>query len=524
MSTPAWLKQAVFYQVYPQSFFDSNADGIGDLEGIVTKLDYLTELGVNALWINPCFESPFRDAGYDVSNYLSVASRYGDNAALERLVAEAHRRDIRVCLDLVAGHTSDQHPWFIESSRPETNEYSDRYIWTHSPWFTVDGDLRFISGTTDRTGAFAINFFAHQPALNYGFGEPNRSYQQGYDEPGPCATRAALKEVMAFWLDRGVDGFRVDMAASLVKRDPYGIHIRRLWRDVRQWLDANYTERVLIAEWGEPERAIDAGFDVDFMLHFGVPGYDALFFGPESRFPPGRTACYFDASAEGDFRRFWETFSFQHERIRGKGYLSIPSGNHDIQRPSVGRDRADLKVIQTFLLTWPQVPFLYYGDEIGMRYLADLPSKEGGYERTGSRTPMQWDDSALAGFSGAPEQLSHLPIDPSPERPTVAAQRADEDSLWHHVERLIYLRQTEPDLLPDAPIELLSEGNGYPLVYRRGETLLIAINPGSHTHEVRLERTGDAEPVLAYHCRVGHEDSGWILHIGARGYGIFGIR
>ena len=137
---------------------------------------------------------------------------------------------------------------------------------------------------------------------------------------------------------------------------------------------------------------------------------------------------------------------------------------------------------------------------------------------------MQWDDSALAGFSSAAERLSYLPIDPSPERPTVAAQRADKDSLWHHVERLIYLRQTEPDLLPDAPIELLSEGNGYPLVYRRGETLLIAINPGSQHHEVRLERTGDAETVLAYHCRVSHEDGGWILHIGARGYGIFGIR
>ena len=198
MSTPAWLKQAVFYQIYPQSFFDSNTDGIGDLEGVLAKLDYLTELGVNALWISPCFESPFRDAGYDVSDYLSVATRYGDNATLDRLVAEAHRRDIRVCLDLVAGHTSDQHPWFIESSRPEPNEYSDRYVWTRSPWFTVDEDLRFISGTTDRNGAFAINFFAHQPALNYGFGETNRSYQQGYDEPGPRATRAALKPIRIF--------------------------------------------------------------------------------------------------------------------------------------------------------------------------------------------------------------------------------------------------------------------------------------------------------------------------------------
>ena len=153
-------------------------------------------------------------------------------------MAEAHRRDIRVCLDLVAGHTSDQHPWFVESSRPESNELSDRYIWTRSAWLTADEDLSFISGTTDRNGAFAINFFAHQPALNYGFGEPIRGYQQRYDDPGPRATRAALREVMAFWLDRGVDGFRVDLGASLVIRDPHGIYIRRLWREGREWLDA----------------------------------------------------------------------------------------------------------------------------------------------------------------------------------------------------------------------------------------------------------------------------------------------
>lgn len=526
MSVPAWLKRAVFYQIYPQSFFDSNADGIGDLAGIEAKLDYLGELGVNAIWINPCYESPFRDAGYDVTDHMRVASRYGDNGALEHLIRAAHGRDIRVCLDLVPGHTSDRHPWFVESSRPEANPLSDRYVWTRSPWVTSDGDLRFISGTTDRSGAFAVNFFAHQPALNYGFAEPRRGYQQHHEAPGPVATRAALKEIMAFWLDRGVDGFRVDMAGSLVKGDPYGIGIRRVWREIRDWLDANYEDRVLIAEWGEPERAIDAGFDVDFMLHFGVAGYDALFFGPDSRFPRSERPCYFDAAGAGDFRRFWEAFSFQHARTRGRGYIAIPSSNHDFQRPSVGRESTDLKVIYTFLLTWPQVPFIYYGDEIGMRYLADLPSKEGGYERTGSRTPMQWDDSSLAGFSTSDPQRSYLPIDPADDRPTVAAARADPTSLWHHVERLIYLRVTEPELDPDASVELLADGDGtgYPLVYRRGESLVVAINPGSHPHEVRLARTGDAEPVLARHCRVSHEPDGWILHIGSRGYGIFSTR
>ncbi|NJN50611.1 MAG: glycosylase [Gammaproteobacteria bacterium] len=460
MNAPAWLERAVFYQIYPQSFFDANDDGIGDLAGIEAKLDYLTDLGVNALWINPCYASPFLDAGYDVVDHVRIDPRYGTNADMERLLAAAHARDIRVCLDLVAGHTADAHPWFEASCAPEPNALSDRYVWTNNPWVKRDGELDFISGTTDRSGAYAINFFAHQPALNYGFAQPVRSYQQAMDAPGPRATKAALLEIMAYWLDRGVDGFRVDLAGSLVKGDPEHVGIRRLWREVTQWLRERYDDRVLIAEWGRPELAIDAGFDVDFLLHVGTPGYDALLLGPAT-FPPRRTHPYFDDEARGDFATFLRSFDFHQQQIRGRGYIAIPSSNHDMSRPSHGRDVADLMVLYTFLLTWPHVPFIYYGDEIGMRYVAEQPSKEGGYQRTGSRTPMQWDASPSAGFTR--HANPYLPVDSQSGRPDVATQRDQKDSLWHHVNRLIYLRSTERDLMASASLELLTDASpGYP--------------------------------------------------------------
>jgi maltose alpha-D-glucosyltransferase/alpha-amylase len=522
VTAPAWLDTAIFYQIYPQSFFDANGDGIGDLAGVTAKLDYLVDLGVNAIWINPIYVSPFRDGGYDIVDHKRIDARYGSNDDVALLLEAAHAREIRVCLDLVPGHTSDQHPWFKASAKAEANEFSDRFIWTTNPWVKRDEALDFISGNSDRMGAYAINFFAHQPALNYGFAMPRRGYQQPLDAPGPRATLAALQDVMAFWLDRGVDGFRVDLAGSLVKGDPEQTGVRRLWRELSEWMRQRYPERVLIAEWGRPEMAIDAGFDVDFMLPVGTPGYDALLLGPDT-FPRRPTYPYFDDQGRGDFGRFFTAYEFQRTRVAGRGHISLPSANHDMSRPRLGRDVADLKVLFTFLLTWPQVPFIYYGDEIGMHYLGHLPSKEGGYQRTGSRTPMQWDGSALAGFSASPSVRPYLPVDSAPDRPDVAAQLADKDSLWHHVNRLIYLRVTERDLTPGARLELLTpSAPGYPLAYRRGDSLIVAINPGPVAAVVELPTLGDVNPVLSHHCRVEHA-RGWRVRIGPTGYGVFSV-
>ena len=213
-----WLKDAVFYEIYPQSFYDTNGDGIGDLQGIIAKLDYIKELGCNALWINPCFDSPFKDAGYDVRDYKKIAPRYGTNEDAAALFKAAHEKGIRVLFDLVPGHTSEEHAWFQESCKPEHNEYSDRFIWTDS-CFTAGDGMPFIGGETDRNGTYILNFFKCQPALNYGYGKINQKWQKPTTDPACVGTVEAMKDVMRFWLDMGCDGFRVDMASSIIKND-----------------------------------------------------------------------------------------------------------------------------------------------------------------------------------------------------------------------------------------------------------------------------------------------------------------
>ena len=176
---PEWLKKAVFYEIYPQSFQDSNGDGIGDFRGIEQRLDYLEALGVNAIWMNPCFDSSFFDAGYDVRDYFKTAPRYGSNEDLKELLQSAHRRGMHVLLDLVPGHTAVDHPWFIESCRDEKNECSDRYIWrSGGPWGqSYQGITSFLCGISERPGAVAVNCFSTQPALNYGFGQVTEDWQ-----------------------------------------------------------------------------------------------------------------------------------------------------------------------------------------------------------------------------------------------------------------------------------------------------------------------------------------------------------
>ena len=172
MKIPAWLENAIFYEIYPQSFMDSNNDGIGDFKGIIQKLDYIKELGCNAIWMNPCFDSPFGDAGYDVADYYKAAPRYGTNDDLKLLFEEVHKRGMHILLDLVPGHTSTEHKWFKESLKAEKNEFSDRYVWTDSIWEEPEG-MGCIRGISDRDGSCAVNFFSHQPALNYGFYNPD---------------------------------------------------------------------------------------------------------------------------------------------------------------------------------------------------------------------------------------------------------------------------------------------------------------------------------------------------------------
>ena len=499
---PAWLKDAVAYEIYPQSFMDGNGDGIGDFRGLEAKLPYIRDLGCNMLWINPCFDSPFRDAGYDVRDYKRVAARYGTNEDLYRLFRSAHEMGIRVLLDLVPGHTSEEHPWFLESRKAEPNEYSGRYIWTDF-WIRGCRDYPYIAGEAPRNGAYVLNFFKCQPALNYGWLHPTEPWQSATEAPEALATREAMKDVMRFWLDRGADGFRVDMAASLVKGDDAEKSgTCRIWRDIRDMLDREYPETALVAEWSDPPRALTgAGFHMDFYLDHPDNGYHTLM-----RDESGNS--FFAAKGEGDIRRFLNQYADWYRGTREDGYISLLTCNHDTPRPRRMLTAEELKLAYAFLFTLPGVPFLYYGDEIGMRYL-DLPTKEGGYVRTGSRTPMQWNGGKNLGFSEGRAEDLYLPVDPAADAPTAEDQAADPDSLLNTVKGLLALRHAHPDLQADGDFEILYiPEDGRALAYRRGN-LILCVNPAEREaplpEEVRAELKG-RKPLMS----IGRAEQGAI--------------
>ncbi|MFI2370679.1 alpha-amylase family glycosyl hydrolase [Streptomyces sp. NPDC018833] len=490
---PAWLADAVFYQIYPQSFADSNGDGIGDFNGITDHLDHLAWLGVNTVWLNPCFSSPFRDAGYDIDDYLSLAPRYGTDDDLARLVAEAARRGIRVLLDLVAGHTSDRHPWFRASADDPADH---RYIWTDGQ--RPDG---FVASPGRRPGAYLPNFFDSQPALNFGYArsDPAEPWRQSPGAEGPRANRQALRDIMDHWLRLGLAGFRVDMAASLVKDDPDKRETAAVWAELRLWLDRTHPEAVLLSEWGDPAVSVPAGFHADFFLQFGGPtngrplrslwnnraGTDNDDWDPVD--------CFFDPEGKGSPTHFVEAWQSATETIGDGGFTALPTANHDFSRLNCGpRTAEQLPAAFAFQLTWPTLPAIYYGDEIGMRFVPDLPDKEGSvlgprYNRAGSRTPMQWDDTENAGFSAAPAEDLYLPLDPDHARPSVAAQRADDASLLNLVRRLIALRRGSPELGPFGSVEIVH--TGYPFVHVRGDRYLVIVNPGAAPAAITLDES-----------------------------------
>lgn len=471
MNRVNWLENAVFYEIYPQSFKDTNGDGIGDFNGIIEKLGYIKDLGCTAIWMNPCYDSPFLDAGYDVRDYCLAAARYGTNDDLKRLFEKVHELGMHILLDLVPGHTSWEHKWFRESCKAAKNPYTDRYIWTDNTWEAPEG-MNALIGISERVGACGVNFFSHQPALNYGYykPDPNKPWQQSTDSEGAKATLEEMKNIMRFWLSMGCDGFRVDMAHSLVKHDEDGKGTIKLWQNVREFLDREFPDAAMVSEWGEPDKSLLGGFHMDFLLHFGPSHYNDLFRCEHPFF-----------GGEGDASEFVAKYLESRSKAGKEGLICIPSGNHDMIRLAkyIGGDR--LKISFAFLLSMPGAPFIYYGDEIGMRYVEDIPSVEGGYERTGSRSPMQWDKTVNAGFSAAPTDRLYIPTDPAADRPTVAAQLADSSSLLNEVKKLITLRQSHKALQSRGDIEFVyCEKNRYPLAYVRSdgsEKILVILNP-----------------------------------------------
>jgi maltose alpha-D-glucosyltransferase/alpha-amylase len=537
---PGWLSDAVIYQIYPQSFSDSNGDGIGDLQGVIARLDYIQWLGVKAIWLNPFFASPFNDAGYDITDYYQIAPRYGTLADFQQLCQEAHRGGLKVIFDLVFGHCSWENAWFQASCQEERNPYSDWFIWTNSVWAPAPPGLEIIRGYAPRMGGYLTNFFVSQPAFNFGFAHPDPRYpwQQPVDAPGPQAVRRAMKNVIRYWFEQGADGFRADMALSLVKGDLDGGATAAVWQEIHQWLEAEYPEHVMIAEGGNPAVSIArGGFHIDFCLPWRMPTYNSLFrktSGNEGGSPTGVDSygfSVFDGMGHGNIREFMDEYLRHYYQTRDYGHIAIPEGNHDLPpRIRSGRSEAEVLQVYLFTMTMPGVPFLYYGDEIGMRDQPDLPSREGSHERSSVRTPMQWDDSPNAGFSTAAPEKLYLPIDPHSDRPTVAALQGDPASLLNQTRRLIELHRTQPALRAEAAFELLyAERGRLPLVYQRqaeNQRLVIAINPSLQPVSAKLSLPGIAtlpQTIWGQPEALTQIDSGWQIELPPAAGGIYQV-
>jgi alpha-glucosidase len=477
-----WWRDGVIYQIYPRSFADSNGDGLGDLPGITARLDHLFHLGVDAIWLSPIYPSPDKDFGYDVSDYVDIDPRLGTLADFDALVAEAHRRGIRVVLDLVLNHTSDQHPWFVESRSSRDNPKRDWYIWRDKPnnWQSIFGGSGWEWDAN--TGQYYFHMFVkEQPDVNW------RNPQ----------VRQAMLDVFRFWLERGVDGFRLDVFNAYFKDTQFrdnppkfglrGFDRQRhlydidqpemvpLLAEIRALLDS-YAERYAVGETFIASPATAASYCGQNKLH--------------AAFNFDFTLRPFSA---GQFRQAIEAW----KKVTGQdAWPNYVLGNHDQPRPATryarGEDDSRLKVIMGLLLTLRGTPFIYYGDEIGMRDISlarhEILDPPGKYYwpffkgRDGCRSPMQWDATPQAGFtSGKP----WLKVHPNHTHRNVASQAAASNSLFNFTRELIALRRQQP-ALRQGELTFLDAPKGVLAYARRldSQTLTVYLNFSDREHPI----------------------------------------
>jgi maltose alpha-D-glucosyltransferase/alpha-amylase len=454
---PEWYRRAVFYEVMVRSFVDSNGDGTGDIQGLISKLDYLQWLGVDALWLPPFFESPLRDGGYDVSDYRSIMPEFGTLDEFQDLVTKAHERNMRVIIDLPLNHTSDQHEWFQLSRSDPQGPYGDFYVWsdTDEKW----PDIRIIFTDTEdsnwafdseRRQFFFHRFFSHQPDLNY---------------TNP-AVHEAVFDIVRFWLEMGVDGFRLDAIPYLYESDegngegepPTHEFIKAL----RAMLDRDFPGRVMIAEANQWPREVAAFFgteeEPECHMAFDFPVMPRIFYSLRSQRADelvrvlSETTDIPNGAGWGVFLRnhdelTLEMVSEEYRQAMYGWYAYDPRmrANVGIRRrlaPLLDNSRAELELAHALLFSLPGTPFLYYGDEIGMGDNIWLP------DRDSSRTPMQWTPDRNAGFSTADPGKLFLPVVQSLvyhfNQVNVEAQLAQSRSLLHWVRNVIYVRKAHP--------------------------------------------------------------------------------
>jgi maltose alpha-D-glucosyltransferase/alpha-amylase len=503
MNDPDWYKDAVIYEVFVRAFADGNGDGLGDLRGLTAKLDYVQDLGVTALWLLPITPSPLRDDGYDVSDHFDIHPDYGTLDDFRALVAEAHRRDLRVIVELIPNHTSDQHPWFQASRNPQHPEharYRDWYVWSetnmrYAQTRIIFRDTEPSNWTYDpvRGAYYWHRFFHHQPDLNY-------------DNP---EVQKAMFRVMLFWLEQGVDGIRVDAPPYLFERE--GTSCENLpethayFKRLRALVDAYAPGAMLLAEanqWPEDVRPYFGEGD-EFHMNFHFPLMPRIFMALAkasrapieeilARTPPLPEPCQWGTFLRSHDELTLEMVTPEERAFLWDFYAPEPRMrlNLGIRRrlaPLLGNDPRRLRVAHSILLTFVGSPVLYYGDEIGMGDNIWLE------DRDGVRTPMQWDDSSNAGFSTAPKEKLADPVIEDDvygyKRLNVRAQQADPNSLLNWIKAALRLRRRHP-AFGRGTLRLLSPDNPAILAYVRQhgpDTILVVNNLSSETQTTTLE-------------------------------------
>ena len=510
MSDSLWYMDAVFYEVYVRAFLDSNGDGHGDLRGLTQKLDYFKALGVDCLWLMPIYKSPLKDDGYDIADYYTILPEYGVLDDFKHLLDEAHNRGLRVITDLVLNHTSDQHPWFQDARRDRNSPYRDFYVWSdinekYSQARIIFLDTETSNWTWDELAGqyYWHRFYSSQPDLNY-------------DHP---AVQEEMFNVMRFWLDLGVDGFRADAVPYLFERE--GTNCENLpethafLKRLRTFMDNNYPGRILLCEanqWPEDVRHYFGEGD-EFHMGFHFPVMPRIYMALRKadrtpigeilkRTPPIPDSCQWCTFLRNHDELTLEMVTEDERRWMWKQYAPEPRMrlNLGIRRrmaPLLDNDRRVIELANALLFSLPGSPIIYYGDEIGMGDNIWLP------DRNGVRTPMQWDDDRNAGFSTAEEGELYLPvIDEAPYSASfvkVNAQQSDPGSLWNFMRQLIALRKSNPifakgalEWVNDLPVEVAA--------YWRhgGEQRVLVLNnlSGSRQHlEIELPSDHQNPPV-----------------------------
>lgn len=495
-----WYKNAVFYELYIKGFCDSKGDGRGDFRGIISKIDYFVELGIDCIWLLPMYPTPAKDDGYDIMDYCNINPEYGSLEDFKEFLYEAHKRKIKVIADLVLNHTSDQHPWFIEARKGEKNPYHDYYVWSDTVHKYEDVRIIFvdteISNWTwcDQSNKYYWHrFFHHQPDLNF-------------DNP---KVREEMKNVIKFWLDLGLDGFRADAVPYLFERE--GTNCENLQethdylKEIRKFIDENYDNKILLAEANQwPEDLIPYFSNGDeFHMAFNFPLMPRMFMAIKQEHH-GPIVDIVKSTPKIPDNCQWAIFLRNHDELtlemctdEERDYMYDKYAkdkqmkcNIGIRRrlaPLLDNDLRKIVLLYAILFSLPGAPVIYYGDEIGMGdniYLGD---------RDGVRTPMQWNDDRNAGFSKAKSSMLYAPVNMDPEynynAKNVDTQRNHPNSLFNWIKLFIKIRK-KFHLFGSGELQFIYPENKKILVFLRqfnSKTILCVFNMADTAQPVEID-------------------------------------